>query len=113
MNNLRITFLPSDKVDTFLNKETSKAKLRYAVRVISERNGDLEYNLDSLEYHLGDDDIITPWACIFGLNEPLLTDCRMLVEYLNSIEPNTYYIKERHGCMIEICRTPVKLRLWK
>ena len=94
MKNLDIMFLPSNKIDMFLAMETPMAKLRYAVKALAESHGGLEYSLENLDYLPEMAGIAEPYAAIYGHNVPLLSDCRMLVDYLNSIEPNAFYIDE-------------------
>ena len=94
MKNLEITFLPSNKIDMFLAIDTPMAKLRYAVKALAESHGGLEYSLENLDYLPEMAGVAEPYAAIYGHNVPLLSDCRMLVEYLNGIEPNAFYIDE-------------------
>lgn len=94
MENLDIMFLPSNKIDMFLAIDTPMAKLRYAVKALAESHGGLEYSLENLDYLPEMAGVAEPYAAIYGHNVPLLSDCRMLVEYLNGIEPNAFYIDE-------------------
>ena len=94
MENLDIMFLPSNKVDMFLAIETPIAKLRYAVKALAESHGGVEYNLENLEYLPEMAEMAEPYAAIYGHSVPLISDCRMLVEYLNGIEPNAFYLDD-------------------
>lgn len=112
MKNLEIMFLPSNKIDMFLAMETPIAKLRYAVKALAESHGGLEYNLENLEYLPEMAEMAEPYAAIYGHNVPLLSDCRMLVEYLNGIEPNAFYLDDDPSWgTICICYIPEEQRL--
>ena len=84
-----IMFLPSGSIDMFLAMETPMDKLRYAVKALAKSHN-VEYNLDELEYLEEYAYCAEPYASLRGHNVPLLMDCRMLVDYLNSIEPYSF-----------------------
>ena len=105
-----IMFLPSGRIDMFLAMETPMDKLRYAVKALAKSHN-VEYNLDELEYLEEYAYCAEPYASLRGHNVPLLMDCRMLVDYLNSIEPNAFYIDESETWgNICICYIPEEQR---
>ena len=110
--NEQIMFLPTSAIPTFLKQETVMDKLRIAIKALSLSH-QVDYNLDDLEY---DKEMAgafaEPYASIRGYNVPLLTDCRMLVDYLNGIESDAFYLdaSETWG-NICVCYIPEEQRV--
>ena len=84
-------FLPTQSVAEFLQQETATDKLRIAIKALSLSH-QVDYNLDGLNYEQEEAECAEPYASLRGYNVPILADCRMLVDYLNAIEPGAFYL---------------------
>ena len=109
--NEQIMFLPTSAIPTFLKQETAMDKLRIAIKALSLSH-QVDYNLDELEYEPEWADCAEPYASLRGYNVPLLADCRMLVDYLNALEPEAFYMDASETWQnICICYIPEEQRM--
>lgn len=108
--NEEIMFLPTSAIPNFLKKDTAIEKLKFAVKALSLSH-QVDYNLNELDYEPEYAYCAEPYASLRGHNVPMLMDCRMLVNYLNTIEPDAFYINESETWgNICICYIPEEQR---
>jgi hypothetical protein len=109
--NREIMFLPTSAIPEFMAASSVLEKAKVAVKSIGESHH-TDYNIENLDYDIDQSDLWEPYASIRGYNVPILADMRMLCEYLNTLEPNGFYIDEDDlwGCVC-LCYVPPCQRL--
>ena len=86
-----IMFLPTSAISAFVQEKSVMGKLCIAIKALAGSHN-VEYNLEELIFDLEEAEFAEPYASLRGYNVPLLADCRMLVDYLNALEPGAFYL---------------------
>ena len=109
--NEEIMFLRTSDIPSFLAAPSIVEKAKVAVKSLGESHV-MDYNIDNLDYDIDDAERAEPYASIHGYNVPILSDMRMLCEYLNTLDPNGFYLDEdaSWGCIC-LCYVPSCQRL--
>lgn len=108
---MEITFLRANDVPSFNAAASTLEKAKVAVKSLGESHNK-DYNIDSLDYDIDEAEWAEPYASIRGYNIPIVADMRMLCEYLNTLEPNGFYLDEdaSWGCVC-LCYIPFCQRI--
>lgn len=111
MRNEEIMFLPTSAIPGFMAAPSIVEKAKVAVKSLGESHH-TDYNIESMDYDIDEADWAEPYASIRGYNVPILADMRMLCEYLNTLDPNGFYLDEdaSWGCVC-LCYVPSCQRL--
>lgn len=80
-----ISFLPTSAVDRFLSERKATERLRIAMKALSESH---KFEFSDKNF----DDDAEPYIALRGYNIPALSDARMLVEYLNNMNQEIFYV---------------------
>lgn len=106
----QITFLRTSDIPAFVAAPSIVDKAKVAVKSLGESHH--KAYSDHLDYEIDEAECAEPYAAIYGYNVPILADMRMLCEYLNTLDPNGFYLDEdaSWGCVC-LCYVPYCQRL--
>lgn len=90
---MEITFLRTTDIPSFKAAASTVEKAKVAIKSLGESHNKT-YSVDHLDYEIDDAEWAEPYAAIHGYNVPLIADMRMLCDYLNTLEPNGFFLDE-------------------